>query len=63
MPHQCLNAEELQKFVSLLDPEIIEVTSNMLTIHASEGAVKWVWLSDFSLFCINGIFAAQGMLL
>ena len=50
----CLSASAMYMFVSLLDPEIIEIQAPNIIIHAEEGPVEWVWVDRFDSFVYNG---------
>ena len=48
---QCLTVEALQVFVGMLDV-LTEYANGTITIHATEGPVKWVY--NGTDFCIGG---------
>lgn len=50
----CLAPAALAAFVGMLDPEIIEPQENKIIIHATEGAVEWIYFEDLGLFALHG---------
>lgn len=50
---KCIGTEQLMSFTDLLNPEIVEVLSDRVLIHAETGTVAWYYIVSAGLWAFE----------
>lgn len=52
-PTKCIGTEQLMFFTDLLNPEIVEILSDRVLIHAETGTVAWYYITSVGLWAFE----------